>query len=40
MMLTSTLLGVITMIFCKPNSWCVYCPMGTMTQGISIIKNK
>ena len=28
------------MIFCKPNSWCVYCPMGTMTQGICIIKDK
>lgn len=40
MMLTSTSLGVITMILYKPNSWCVYCPMGTMTQRISIIRNK
>lgn len=40
MMLTSTLLGVITMILYKPRSWCVYCPMGTMTQGISIVKYK
>lgn len=38
MMLTSTILGLITMILFRPNSWCVYCPMGTMTQGISIIK--
>ncbi|MDR2100079.1 MAG: 4Fe-4S binding protein, partial [Campylobacteraceae bacterium] len=26
-MLTSTVLGVITMIFFKPRSWCVYCPV-------------
>ena len=32
LMLTSTLLGVLTMAFFKPRSWCVYCPMGTMTQ--------
>ena len=31
-MLTSTVLGIITMAFSKPRSWCVYCPMGTMTQ--------
>lgn len=31
-MLTSTILGAITMILYKPRSWCVYCPMGTMTQ--------
>jgi polyferredoxin len=34
-MLTSTILGVVTMILYKPKSWCVYCPMGTMTQLIS-----
>ncbi|MGN0026032.1 MAG: 4Fe-4S binding protein, partial [Clostridium sp.] len=39
MMLTSTILGFITMFLYKPKSWCVYCPMGTMTQGICIIKN-
>lgn len=33
-MLTSTVLGIITMILFKPRSWCVYCPMGTMTQTI------
>ena len=31
-MLTSTVLGMITMVLFKPRSWCVYCPMGTMTQ--------
>ncbi|MDD3225710.1 MAG: 4Fe-4S binding protein [Clostridium sp.] len=40
MMLTSTLIGLISMYFFKPRSWCVYCPMGTMTQGICIIKDK
>lgn len=38
-MLTSTILGLITMILYKPRSWCVYCPMGTMTQGICKLKN-
>lgn len=33
-MLTSTILGIITMLLFKPRSWCVYCPMGTMTQMI------
>lgn len=37
-MLTSTILGFITMILFKPRSWCVYCPMGTMTQIICKIK--
>lgn len=37
-MLTSTVLGLITMILFKPRSWCVYCPMGTMTQTICKIK--
>ncbi|HCT65176.1 MAG TPA: hypothetical protein DIC60_07955 [Lachnospiraceae bacterium] len=31
-MLTSTMLGLFTMVLYKPRSWCVYCPMGTMTQ--------
>lgn len=38
-MLTSTVLGLITMVLFRPRSWCVYCPMGTMTQGICRIKN-
>lgn len=37
-MLTSTVLGLITMILFRPRSWCVYCPMGTMTQGICKLK--
>lgn len=40
MMLTSNLIGLIFMFLFKPRSWCVFCPMGTMTQGICIIKNK
>lgn len=39
-MLTSTILGIVTMILYKPKSWCVYCPMGTMTQLISKAKYK
>ena len=38
-MLTSTLLGLITMVLFKPRSWCVYCPMGTMTQLICKARN-
>ena len=38
-MLTSTVLGLTTMALFKPNSWCVYCPMGTMTQGICKLKH-
>lgn len=39
-MLTSTILGLITMMLYKPRSWCVYCPMGTMTQIINVRKYK
>lgn len=39
-MLTSTILGLITMALYKPRSWCTYCPMGTMTQMICKIKYK
>lgn len=38
MMLTSSILGFITMVFYRPRSWCVYCPMGTMTQAICKMK--
>lgn len=37
-MLTSSILGFITMLLYRPRSWCTYCPMGTMTQGISKLK--
>lgn len=39
-MMTSTVLGLITMFFFRPRSWCVYCPMGTMTQGICMLKHR
>ena len=38
-MLTSTILGLITMVLFKPRSWCVYCPMGTMTQLICKVRS-
>ncbi|MDD3336656.1 MAG: 4Fe-4S binding protein [Eubacteriales bacterium] len=38
-MLTSTVLGFATMLLFKPRSWCVYCPMGTMTQLICKAKD-
>lgn len=37
-MLTSTLLGMIVMVLYKPRTWCSFCPMGTMTQGICALK--
>ena len=39
-MLTSTALGLLTMALFRPRSWCVYCPMGTMTQLICKAKAK
>ncbi len=38
LMLTSTLIGLIVMVLYKPRSWCTFCPMGCMTQGICKIK--
>ena len=38
-MLTSTVLGIISLLLWKPRSWCVYCPMGTMTQLICQMKH-
>ncbi len=32
LMLTSTLIGLICMLLFKPRAWCVFCPMGSMTQ--------
>ncbi len=40
LMLTSAILGILTMLAYKPRSWCVYCPMGTMTQLICKAKAK
>jgi len=38
-MMTSTVLGILSLLLWKPRSWCVYCPMGTMTQIICQIKH-
>lgn len=38
LMLTSLILGLLSMLIFKPRSWCVYCPMGTATQIICKIK--
>jgi hypothetical protein len=38
-MLTSIALGLIAMLLFRPRSWCVCCPMGTMTQEICKLKN-
>ncbi|WP_407428272.1 4Fe-4S binding protein [Treponema sp.] len=40
LMLTSTLIGLIVMVLYKPRSWCTFCPMGTMTQGICKLKKE
>jgi len=40
LMLTSTLIGLILMVIYRPRTWCSFCPMGTMTQGICKLKNK
>lgn len=40
LMLTSTLIGLIVMVLYKPRTWCTFCPMGTMTQGICKMKNR
>ena len=38
LMLTSTIIGLVVMVFFKPRTWCVFCPMGTMTQMICKLK--
>ncbi len=38
-MMTSTIIGLLTMLLFKPKGFCVYCPMGTMTQGICRVKH-
>lgn len=37
-MLTSNLIGLVCMVLFKPRTWCVFCPMGTMTQLISRLR--
>ena len=40
MMLTSTIIGLIVRVLYKPRTWCTFCPMGSMTQGICKIHNR
>lgn len=39
-MATSTIIGLVTMFFFRPRTWCIFCPMGTMTQEICKLKYK
>lgn len=32
--ITSTIIGLVVMALFKPSTWCIFCPMGTMTQMI------
>lgn len=32
LMLTSTLIGLVFMVFYRPRTWCSFCPMGSITQ--------
>jgi len=38
LMLTSTIIGLFVMVLYKPRTWCAFCPMGTMTQGVCQLK--
>ena len=40
LMLTSTIIGLTVMALFKPRTWCVFCPMGTMTQMICKIRER
>ncbi|POP31761.1 4Fe-4S binding protein [Lactonifactor longoviformis] len=40
LMLTSLIIGLAVMLLYKPRSWCTFCPMGTMTQGICRLENR
>lgn len=40
LMLTSALIGIASMLYYRPRSWCVYCPMGTLTQLICRSKSQ
>ena len=39
-MLTSTVLGLVTMVLFRPRSWCVYCPDGNDDTGICGLKTE
>ena len=38
--LTEAIIGLAVMALFKPRSWCVFCPMSTMTQTICKIKTR
>ena len=38
LMLTSMLIGLIVMALYKPRAWCVFCPMGIMTQLVNRLR--
>uniref|UniRef100_UPI0040269811 4Fe-4S binding protein n=1 Tax=Alloprevotella sp. TaxID=1872471 RepID=UPI0040269811 len=38
-MLTSLIVGILLTIIYRPRTWCVFCPMGNMTQMICKFKN-
>ena len=40
LMLTSLLIGLIVMALFQPRTWCTFCPMGTMTQGICKLRRR
>ena len=40
LMLTSLLIGLIVMVLYRPRTWCSFCPMGTMTQGVCKLRNR
>ena len=39
-LLTSEIVAIASMLYFKPRAWCVYCPMGTLTQMICRSKSK
>lgn len=39
LMLTSEVIALAAMLWFKPRSWCVFCPMGTLTQTICRLKS-
>ncbi|MFV0637017.1 4Fe-4S binding protein [Mitsuokella sp. WILCCON 0060] len=39
LMMTSEVIALAAMLWFKPRSWCVFCPMGTLTQTICRVKS-
>ena len=39
-MLTSLIVGIVLTMVYRPRTWCLFCPMGNMTQMICKLKNK